>query len=144
MGVAMRQFTPCQQPVGGLQGIGDLVIDLIDVFAGEHRHVIVETTVLADGLGDLNVVGLAQNPVIGAVPRRNMDDASAFLGGGEVGGECRDVEVIALAIEGVAADSAVQFLALEGGACGHFLDPALADEIFQASFGDDQFFPCIR
>ena len=49
MGIAVRQLPPRQKAARALKGIGDRVIDLVDVFAREQRHMVIETAVLADG-----------------------------------------------------------------------------------------------
>ena len=138
--IAVRQFPPCQQAAGVLNGIGEGVIDLVDVLAGEQRHVIEETAVLADRLGHLDSVGLAQFPVVGPVPRRDVDDAGAFLGGGETGGQRRHVEIVTLAGQGMAADGAFQVRALENGDHVGRGDTEFGERRFQAGLGDDQLF----
>ena len=59
-------------------------------------------------------VGAAEFPVVGAVAGRDMDEAGALIGGDEVAGEERHLEVVALAAQRMGGDRAGQGRALAG------------------------------
>ena len=118
MGIGVDQLAACEQPAGVGQRVGDLPVHLVDVLAGEARHVIVEAAVvvhrgrsfdrcaIAAARSEARVVVRDRLEVLGPVARRDMDEAGALLGGDVIGRNQRHREVVALPAQGVGADAA--------------------------------------
>ena len=81
----MNKRTLAQQTSSVANDLGHVVIAFINMHASKQGYVIEKASVLVDCLRHLDAVSYAQDPVIGAMPRRDVDKASAFLGGGEIG-----------------------------------------------------------
>ena len=120
----MDQRAAREQPAGGGQRIGHLAVHLVDVAAGEARHVVVEAAVVVHrrrGLDRPLVRRQACVPlrhrleVLGAVARRDMHEAGALLGGDVVRRDQRHRKVVAPAAQGVGADGAGEGAAGEAG-----------------------------
>ena len=123
MWVGVDQLAAREQAAGIGQRVGDLVVHLVDVLAGEGRHVIVEAAVVVHGCrsldrlpvgairGHAGVVMRDRLEVFGAVTGRDVDEAGALLGGHVVRRDQRHRELVALAAQGVGADGSG-----EGGA----------------------------
>ena len=81
----MNKRTLAQQTSSVANDLGHVVIAFIHMHASKQGHVFEKASVLVDCLRHLDAVSYAQDPVIGAMPRRDVDKASALLGGGEIG-----------------------------------------------------------
>ena len=123
MGIGVDHLAAREQLAGVGQRVGDLAVHLVDVLAGEARHVIVEAAVvvhrrrgldrraIAAACSEARVVERDRLEILGAVARRDVDEAGALLGGDVIGGDQRHRKVVAPAAQGVGADGAG-----EGGA----------------------------
>ena len=118
MRVGVADGTAGEQVAGFGEGGGDGVSGLVDVDAGEERDPLVEGAVVADGFGDVEIIGAAEVEVVLAVAGGDVDEAGAGFGGDEVGEQEGGVLVVAPASEGVGHDGAGEVLALERGQDG--------------------------
>ena len=116
MRVAVHQRAPGEQAAGRIEGVGDRSVGLEHMLAGEQRHAIGIDPVAVDRIGHLEAVGGADLEVLGAVAGGDMDQPRALFEGHVIGRQERHVEVVALAVERMAADGPGQRLALEGRA----------------------------
>ncbi len=82
-----------------LVGVARLAVGAVHRMPGKQRHVRQIDPVRPDRVGHRQPVCLAQLPVVGAVPRRDMDEARAGIGSDEIGGEQRHVEIVALPVQ---------------------------------------------
>ena len=123
VGIGVDHFAAREQVAGIGQRVGDLAVHLVDVLAGEARHVIVEAAVVVHRRRGLDRLAIAaarseacvverdRLEILGAVARRDVDEAGALLGGDVIGRDQRHREVVTPAAQGVGADGAG-----EGGA----------------------------
>ena len=84
--------------------LGDRAVHLVDMLAGEQRNMVVEQTAVADGPRDLETVRTADLEILAAVAGRGVDKAGALLHRHVIARQERNVEVVALAVERMAAD----------------------------------------
>ena len=108
MGIAVGDPARGQQLAGVLQGLHHVAVHLEHVPAREQGHVVLEQAPGVDRIGHVDAVLHAEGEVVGAVARRHVDDPRAGLHVDEIGGQEGHVEVIAPAVQGVAADGPVQ------------------------------------
>jgi len=89
-----------------LVGRAGLALVSVDGQTGEQRHMGVIAPVLAHGLRHLDAVGLTQAEVVLAMAGGDVDEARTGVGGDEIAGQQRHLEVVALAVQRVAAPGA--------------------------------------
>ena len=68
----------------------------VDVLAGEQWHPGIERPVVADGFGDVQIIGAAKDKIVLAVAGRDVDEAGARVGGHEIRQQQRRVLVVAV------------------------------------------------
>ena len=108
MRVGVYECAARQQPAGSLDrlyhnlvGVARLAVRAVHRVPGEQWDVRQIHPVRPNGVGHRQPVRLPQLPVVGAMPRRDMDEPGAGVGSDEIGGQQRDVEVIALPVQRV-------------------------------------------
>ena len=147
MRVGMHQRAARQETAGFLDRLGDrlvgvtrLPVGAVDGAAGEQRHARQIDAVRSHRVGHRQAVGLAQFPVIGPVPRRDVHETGAGIGGDKIGREQWHVEIVALPVEGVARDRAGERRAGEARLNRVRLYPGLFRGLLDQGLGDEQLF----
>ncbi len=107
----MDDLAAGEQPAGRGQRFAHRVGDLVDVLAGEQRHPRIERAVVADRLGDVEVVGAAEQEVVLAMAGGDMDEPGAGVDGHEIRQQQRGVLVVPMTPQWMGADDAFQRLA---------------------------------
>ena len=93
-----------QRAYHGAVGVARLAVGCQHALAGEQRHGSDEHAVGAHGLGYRQAMRDAEFPVVGAVARRDVDDAGAGIHVDEAGDQRRDVEIVPAPVQGMAAN----------------------------------------
>ena len=114
MRIGVHQRAARHQPARLGDRVGDRAVHLVDVLAGEQRHVIVEQAVVADGARNLEPVRLTDFEVLAAMAGRGVDEPGALLDGDVPARQQRNVEVVAPAVERMAADGSREVPAGKG------------------------------
>ncbi len=140
VGVGVHQLGAGEQGAGLGQGGADGVGGLVDVDAGETGDPGVEGAVVADGLGDLQAVGAAEGEVVLAVGGGGVDQAGALLGGDVVAEQEGDVEVVAVAAQGVVEAQAGERRAGQGAQDRAGGDAGVGADLGEQGLGDDDAF----
>ena len=99
MRVGVDDSTLIHQATGCRERLANRFCRAEHVRSGEQRHPGKIRAVIGDGFRNTNAVRAAQREIVLAMRRRLVHEAGALVGGDEIAGEQRHVEIVALAAQ---------------------------------------------